>query len=327
MIGSTELLNTIWIGMIYLIIALPLTLSYRVTRIINFVHINFITIGAYAGVLLILLGINNLLLILPFSFLLGACVAVLNHFIAFSPLERREANPVILMIASLGLWIFYKYLVYSLLDIAQRAFKTNLFSIIPRATSLPSISFGSHVLGGNFLASGLVAGIVSLALYFLLSKTSIGMAIRAVSDNPMLAEISGISREMIVTITWAICGGIASIGGFLWALFAIATPEIGDSLILQIFAVSVIGGLESLLMTGVGAFVISGAENILMSFLNEFFGIPVSFRPFISFFTLLLIILARPPLGAGGGLPYRFKPKFLRGLRYLKEVSSSEHRI
>jgi branched-subunit amino acid ABC-type transport system permease component len=290
-----------------MIIALPLTLSYKVTRIINFVHINFITVGAYAGVILFLLGANSLLVVIPVSFILGASIAVLNHFIAFSPLERRGANPVIQMIASLGLWIFYKYLTYALLDIGQRVFRTNLFSVIPRATSLPAIVLGQYVISGHFFTALLVAGAMIAILYLLLTKTAIGRAIRAVSDNPTLAEISGIPKDRVVSITWALCGGMAAIGGLLWAVFAIATPEVGDALILQIFAVSVLGGLESLFWTSIGAFVISGAENLLMSILNAILGVPVSFRPFISFSALLLIILVRPPLGAGGGLPYRFR--------------------
>ncbi len=315
MIGPTEVLNTIWIGIIYMIIALPLTLSYKVTRIINFVHINFITIGAYVGVILFLLGVNSLLLVVPTSFLFGAAIAVLNHFIAFSPLEKRGANPVILMIASLGLWIFYKYVVYAFLDLGQKVFRTNLFSVIPRATSLPDVSVGNYVLSGHFFAAILVAGVILGVLYLLLSKTSVGRAIRAVADNPTLAEISGIPKERVVSITWALCGGMAAVGGLLWAVFAIATPEVGDALILQIFAVSVIGGLDSLLWTSIGAFIISGAENILMSLLNAVLGVPVSFRPFISFSALLLIILVKPPLGAGGGLPYRFKIGLRRSKR------------
>jgi len=310
MMGATEVLNTLWIGVIYMIIALPLTLSYKVTKIINFVHVNFITLGAYVGVFLTLFGVNNLFEMVPVVFIVGAAVAVLNNFIAFSPLEKRGSNPVILMIASLGLWIFYKYLIYAVLDLGQKVFKTNLFSMIPRASSLPEIVLGNHKLSGHFSASLLIGAAMVIVLYLLLTRTATGRAIRAVADNPTLAEISGIPRGRVVSITWALTGGMAAIGGLLWAFFAIATPEVGDTLILQIFAVSVIGGLESLLWTGVGAFVISGAENILMSFLNAVFGIPVSFRPFISFSALLIIILVKPPLGAGGGLPYRFRFKF-----------------
>ena len=99
----------------------------------------------------------------------------------------------------------------------------------------------------------------------------------------------------------------------MWGLFAHVTPELGDTLILQLFAASVIGGLYSVPLTTVGAYTIAGAENIVMSLLHETIGLEVSFRPFLAFFILLIVILIRPPLGAGGGLPYRFK--WLRRLR------------
>jgi branched-chain amino acid transport system permease protein len=310
MVGTAEVINTVWVGMIYLVLALPLTLSYRTTGILNFVHINFITIGAYVGALMPLLGIKNVFLIVPIAFVLGGAIAVFDHFAVFSRLIRKGANVVILMISSLGLWIFYKYLIYGILDSLQKSMRTNLFSIIPRVESLPTIELEGLRISGNLLATAVIAAIVSLGLYLVLTRTATGKAIRAVADNPTLAEISGIPKERVIYVTWLISGGLAVIGGMLWGIFAIATPEVGDTLILQIFAVSVIGGLSNLLLTAMGAFIIAGAENILMSGLNAAFGIPVSFRPFISFSVLLTVILVKPPLGAGGGLPYRFKLPF-----------------
>jgi branched-chain amino acid transport system permease protein len=144
-------------------------------------------------------------------------------------------------------------------------------------------------------------------LLLFLSKTKAGMAIRAIADNPELAQISGISREKTLLLTWAISGGIAALGGFLWSLFAYVSPETGDSIILQVFACSVIGGLVSLTLTFIGSIIISSSENLLIVFLHNYLGVELSFRPFLSFFVLVMTILIRPPAGAGGGLPYRYK--------------------
>ncbi len=310
MVGVTEVYNTLWIGLIYMVLGLPLTLSYRTTGIINFVHINFITIGAYVGVLLSLLGVKNVFIVALFAFIIGATIAVFDNIAVFRPLARRGANVVILMVASLGLWIFYKYFIYAVVDIIGKVVRENLVSVILELNILPTISLNSIEIDGKFLTTLTLSAIVVLFYYFILTRTSIGKAIRAVSDNPQLAEISGIPRDRVVNFMWIMTGGAAAIGGLLWGMFAIVTPEVGDWLILQIFAVAVIGGLSSLLNTAIGAFIIAGAENIVMAALHEAFGLPLSFRPFITFMVLVIVILVKPPLGAGGGLPYRFlKPK------------------
>ncbi len=310
MVGVTEVYNTLWIGLIYMVLGLPLTLSYRTTGIINFVHINFITIGAYVGVLLSLLGIKNVFIVALFAFIVGAAIAVFDNIAVFRPLARRGANVVILMVASLGLWIFYKYFIYAVVDIIGKVVRENLVSVILELDILPTITIGNVEIDGKFITTLTLSIIVVLFYYFILTRTSVGKAIRAVSDNPQLAEISGIPRDRVVNFMWVMTGGAAAIGGLLWGMFAIVTPEIGDWLILQIFAVAVIGGLSSLLNTAIGAFIIAGAENIVMAALHEAFELPLSFRPFITFMVLVIVILVKPPLGAGGGLPYRFlKPK------------------
>ncbi len=310
MVGVTEVYNTLWIGLIYMVLGLPLTLSYRTTGIINFVHINFITIGAYVGVLLSLLGIKNVFIVALFAFAVGAAIAVFDNVAVFKPLAKRGANVVILMVASLGLWIFYKYFIYAIVDIIGKVVRENLVSVILELDILPSFTVGSIGIDGKFLTTLTLSALVAFFYYFVLIRTSVGKAIRAVSDNPQLAEISGIPRDRVVNFMWVMTGGAAAIGGLLWGMFAIVTPEVGDWLILQIFAVAVIGGLSSLVNTAIGAFIIAGAENIVMAALHEAFGLPLSFRPFITFMVLVIVILVKPPLGAGGGLPYRFlKPK------------------
>ncbi len=306
MVGVTEVYNTLWIGLIYMVLGLPLTLSYRTTGIINFVHINFITIGAYIGVLLSLLGVKNVFIVALFAFIVGAAIAVFDNVAVFRPLARRGANVVILMVASLGLWIFYKYFIYAIVDLIGKVVRANLVSVILELDILPSITIGGIGIDGKFLTTLVLSVLVVLFYYLILTRTSVGKAIRAVSDNPQLAEISGIPRDRVVNFMWVMTGGAAAIGGLLWGMFAIVTPEVGDWLILQIFAVAVIGGLSSLLNTAIGAFIIAGAENIVMAALHEAFGLPLSFRPFITFMVLVIVILVKPPLGAGGGLPYRF---------------------
>ena len=314
MITVYQVLTAIHIGLIYVVLAVPLTLSYKATKIINFVHINFITYGAYTAVLLYkFMNVHNVFVAVIAAFLVGGAISVIDNVAVFEPLGRRGANVVILMIASMGLWIFYKYVLYSLLDALSRAKRVNLISQLVRFKTVGSMEIGGVTLTSSFLTTLIVAGAALLGLYLVLEKTAIGKAIRAIADNPKLAEISGIPRDRVLNFMWFLAGGLAAMGGTLWILFAIATPEVGDTLILQIFAIAVIGGLDSLLLTAVGGFIISFAENLGTALLNQAFGLPISFKPFITFATLLIVIIAFPPMGAGGGLPYRFLRRARRG--------------
>jgi len=307
MLTPVELINTVWIGSVYFISAAGLTLSYRVTRILNFAYTNMMTLGAYLAVILTLNGTGNLLVLIPIVFVAGSLLAMGMHYFVFSRLISLKATPLMLMASSIGIWIFLKYVYYGIVGYLQRAWKVGLYQATPNL----NLDWGLKAYGiefsGAFVASIALAAAVILLLYLFLTKTRTGKALRAVADNPSLAEVSGIPSDRVMYVTWFIAGGLASLSGLMWALFSIVTPEVGDNLILEIFAVSVIGGLYSIPLTALGAYVISGAENLLMPILHDTIGLEVSFRPFIAFFTLLVVILIKPPLGAAGGLPYRFR--------------------
>lgn len=308
-----ELLNTIWYICLYSLMAVPLTLSYRISKVLNFAHGVYITLGAYTSIL-IGAGLGTKLspiIAVPATFLVGALVAMTTDVLVFSPLIRRNSNPVTLMIASMGVWIFIKYAFYALIDILQKAWSTSLFYTTPNLDIPEQITFMGAEINVKFLFVISLASLSLSLLAFFLTKTKLGMALRAIADNPSLAQISGISKEKAMLVTWLISGGIAAFGGFAWSLFTYVSPETGDIVILQIFACSVIGGLASIPLTFAGSVVISSAENLLIVFLYRFFGIELSFRPFLSFLVLVLAILIRPPLGAGGGLPYRYRLKEL----------------
>ncbi|MEM0087530.1 MAG: branched-chain amino acid ABC transporter permease [Thermofilum sp.] len=307
-----SILNSLQYFLFYLLFSVPLTLSYRTSRVLNFSHSNFIAYGMYTAIFLHgLAGNRSFLVAAMAAFLVGGSIALLNHLAVFRPLERRRASPAFVMIASMGLWIMYNYLLYMLADVAH-AFTMKNFISYGRIdyADIPDLRILDFAVDHSLLASLASATAFGTALYLLLMKTSLGRAMRAVADNPALAEISGIPREKVLRFTWFLCGGAAAVGGVLWTSFSgTITPASADAMILQVFAVSFIGGLVSLSRTILGALAISLAENVGIAALNTFFGIPTSFRPFITFVTLLTVLIVSPPLGAAGGLPYRFRRK------------------
>ena len=313
MVIPSEVFNTVWYICLYSLMAIPLTLSYRISKVLNFAHGVYITLGAYASIIIGAgLGTRlSLFIAVPAALLVGALIAVTTDALVFSPLIRRNSNPVTLMIASMGAWIFIKYAFYALIDTLQKAWSTPLFYTAPNLDIPEQVTFMGTEINVRFLFVVSLTLLSLSLLAFFLTRTKLGIALRAIADNPGLAQIFGISKERAMFVTWLVSGGIAALGGLAWSLFTYVSPETGDIVILQIFACSVIGGLTSIPLTFVGSAVISSAENLLIVFLYRFFGIELSFRPFLSFLVLVLAILIRPPLGAGGGLPYRYRLKGL----------------
>lgn len=311
LIDLNVIVNTIWIGLIYSLMAIPLTISYKVTRVLNFAHTSLVTVGAYVAVILSLVYpdfFSNIFLALIVSFFAGSIVAILNHKLVYRRLMDKEASPVILMIASLGSWIFLKYSIYSVISVVSRTIKKDLYFAVPVFNYTLNLNF-LGVSNPAFIYSLILGPLLIVFTFLIFYKTSFGKAMRAVADNPQLSQISGISDESVMTLTWFLCGGLAAVSGVFWAMFSYASPEFADSLILQVFAACVIGGISSISLTILGGFIIAGAENILMTILYTLIGLDLSFRPFLSFLTLLIVILVRPPAGAAGGLPYRLKLK------------------
>lgn len=317
MIGSREIMNTVWYICIYGLMAIPLTLSYRITKIINFAHGMYITVGAYTAIIVTLLTGSEMspFIAFPISFTVGAVLAVILHILVFKPLILRKSNEVTLMVASMGAWIFVKYAFYAVLDVLQTTYMKSLFYATPRFDFPDNISLLGYSIDADFVFIVSLTVLLLGGLGFFLTRFKLGLAIRSVADNPELSEISGISKETVMTITWIISGGLAALGGFALSMFSYVSPETGDILILQVFACAVLGGLESLPLTLGGAAFVSFSENILIVYLNRYLGVALSFRPFLSFFALLLAILIRPPGGTSGGLPYRYNFQRLFGRR------------
>jgi branched-chain amino acid transport system permease protein len=135
---------------------------------------------------------------------------------------------------------------------------------------------------------------VSLALLIgvglFLSKTRIGRATRAVSDNPQLAAASGINVNSVIRIVWVLSGALAAVGGILWAYFRPGvTWNMGGQMLLLIFSAVVLGGLGTAYGAILGALIIGVAVEI-----SPLLGIPVDLKYASALLVLIIILLVRP---------------------------------
>ena len=132
------------------------------------------------------------------------------------------------------------------------------------------------------------AGGVLAVVTVLLNRTRLGTAIRAVADNPDLAESSGIAVNRIIGVVWALCGGLASLGGILYGLTLNVKFDMGFILLLSMFAAVVLGGMGSAPGAVIGALVIGIVQETSGLFVDT------AYKFVVAMLVLILVLLIRP---------------------------------
>lgn len=273
--------------------ALGLTLTMTVTRLPNFAHAEYITVGAYAGLLVSLVVPGSLPVVLICALAASALVAWLSHRLIYRPLSKQNLNTYGMILASFAVGLLIRYIIFLLID------RFDLFDK-PMQVSQQVLARGQgFVITNTFVYSVAAALLLMLALNLLLNRTPMGREMRAVAANGILARVIGISTDRVHDVTWLIAGALAGVGGALWGLYTSINPLMGFLTILSVFAATVLGGMTSFTGTIIGAFIVSLSENVLMQILNTTLGLDFSLKPAIPFVIIIVVLLVRP--GGFGG--------------------------
>jgi len=296
-----QFLNGLSIGSIYAIFALGYTLIFSILGIINFAHGAIFTLGAYLTYALMgeAFGFNGLLanaalpikLPFPLALILGSIIAglvgVAIERIAFRPLRRRGADPLLTVVSSLGVALVIVNLIQYLVGAENYTFPGNTFGNLPTA-----INFGSAenpipirtVQIVIFLVSVLVLAILT---YFI-NYTKYGKAMRAVAEDPTTASLLGINTDGFIVLTFFISSFLAGVAGTLvGSSVSIAGPYFGIAFGLKGLAVIVLGGLGSIPGAVLGGLLIGVVE----AFVPGQFS---AYKDAVAFGILFIMLLVRP---------------------------------
>ena len=285
---TTSIVNTIQIGSLYALMALGITLTFSVMRLPNFAHAEFVTVGAFAALIVSLGGEINPLIIMTVAFVTGAAVAWLSHMAVFKPLEGRQVSFYTLILSSFAVGLIIRYLLFMLAD------QYNLFDTRIRIALQIVLREGHLILTNIFFWVAPTSIVLVILLTLLLNATPLGRQMRALADNFDLARVIGIPVERVKSHTWLLVGGLAGVAGALWGLQTAVSPLMGWVAILSVFAAAILGGLQSFSGTILGAYVVAFSENTVMLFLNVNFGVDLAFKPAIPFFIIIVVLLIRP---------------------------------
>ncbi|HSF63172.1 MAG TPA: branched-chain amino acid ABC transporter permease, partial [Paracoccaceae bacterium] len=133
------------------------------------------------------------------------------------------------------------------------------------------------------LALGIMA-----ALHLVLTRTTFGYALRAVAENPGLAQVNGVNLRRMVLAVWLIAGGLAAAAGVFYGLANQITPHMGRDLVLPIFAATIVGGIGSIQGALLGGFLVGIAANVALMIL------PSGYSPSVPFLIILAVLILRP---------------------------------
>lgn len=298
--------------------ALGVTLVFGILRFSNFAHGDTMAFGTMAVILFTWwfqsMGINlgplpTALLALPFGIFFCALFVLLSDRVVYRFYRVKRADPVIFLIASVGVMFITNGVVRFIIGPDDQNFADGERFII-RAREFKEMTGLAEGVTIK-LSQGITFVtmlIVVTALFWFLNKTRSGKSMRAYSDNEDLALLSGINPDRVVTITWIIAAALATIAGTLYGLDKSFKPFTYFQLLLPIFAAAIVGGLGNPLGAIAGGFVIAFSEISITYAYKRFAGhvlpdwepgglvqlLSTDYKFAVSFIILLLVLLVRP---------------------------------
>jgi branched-chain amino acid transport system permease protein len=281
------------------IMCVGLTVTYQTTKVPNFACADFAVVGMDAAYFsFVLLRLSSPYIAAPLSILAGGTFAVIMYLLIVKPMVKRGSTIIMLMIASLAVDIFFTGVQADISIIGYSAFRP-AFShagITPLVSASPLPDF--TILGepGLIVVSPLVLMVATGAMYFLLTKTKFGIAMRASIENPNLARVVGVNVDRVYFVSWFIAGGLAGLGGCLYAIANGMSITTSSILILDIFAGSVVGGLSSIYGAVIGGMLVAFGEYYLIGVLSNTVSSQLALLEFggVSMIILIVTLLVAP---------------------------------
>lgn len=301
------LLEGLLLGFVYAMVALGYTMVYGVLGLINFAHSEVFMIGAVIGLEVFRFWgnpeapvISNPFLLLLVALIFAAAgsgtMAVLVERFAYRPLRKRGSKNILVpMITAIGV----SFLLQDLTRI-YAALRHNEFNMQYRTLDALNQVF-ELPLQTTIQLKGIIVIVVSIlmlvGLTYLVNRTKLGKAIRAVSQDLQTAALMGINPDTIISRTFLVGGSLGGVAGVLFGLlYTNVTPYSGVLPGLKAFTSAVLGGIGNIPGAMVGGLILGQLETLSGTFLpfftNGYFG--TEYKDVFAFLTLVLLLLFRP---------------------------------
>ncbi len=275
-----QLINGIALGSVYALIALGYTMVYGIIALINFAHGEIFMAGAFVGLIAVTRFHLNIFLAMLAAMAVCTVMGVVIERIAYRPLRRSSRLSA--LISAIGVSIFLSSLALMLFGADAKPFPDTAFPV--RQIHMA----GAEISSLQLLIIG-VSALLMLGLEFIVRRTKIGKAMRAVSEDYQTAALMGIDVNRVISFTFAIGSALAGAGGVLVGLlFNAVSFNMGLMAGLKAFAAAVLGGIGSIPGAMLGGLFLG---------VTEVLGVAAgysSYRDAIAFAILILVLLVKP---------------------------------
>lgn len=271
------LIQGILLGGLYAIIGIGMSMVFGVMRLTNLAHGDLMIVSAYLA-----LTFCNL----TGSLLIAAVLTIISMVIIGFLVQRFLVNHVLdkgaepALLVTFGLSVFLANLLHNLFSVDYKSLPN---SLVNTKISTPFASFSA-----TYLFSFIIGIILIVSLHFIMQKTNFGRSIRATSDDPMAAELTGVNAKRAYVLAMMLSMATTAVSGILIGCTYTFNASVGSSYLIIAFGVVVIGGMGSIVGTLLGGIVL-GVAQLLGSY---FLGTGVQLL--VAYIVLLIVLATRP---------------------------------
>jgi branched-chain amino acid transport system permease protein len=273
-----SLLSGVLMGGAYVLVGIGLSIIFGVMRIINFAHGDLLMLGMYATWFVCTrLGIDpylSLVITVPLLFLFGV---LLQMTIINRVLDDLPQNQILLTI---GLGLIMRNTMMLLF--------TSDYRILTTGYSSASIKFGGLSISLPLLYSFLITALLTAALFWFLTHTDTGCAIRATAQDRGAARLMGINVKRMSVLAFGIGTALAGTAGALLAPIYYVFPDVGAGFTLKAFVIVVLGGMGSIVGAMLGGLIIGVTESVAAVYVSS------GLKELVVFVLFLIILLVKP---------------------------------
>jgi branched-subunit amino acid ABC-type transport system permease component len=259
--------------------AVGFSVQFGISNILNITYGSLMTLAAYVGLLLIEHGVNAWLALVLGAVVVGV-VSVVYHRALLAPLVRRGTRAIAMVIVTVSAGIILQYVIVSIAG--------------PESHSYGEQSGSTLHLIGFTLSAGQVAIILltaslMLGLHLLLTRTTLGKAMRATSSNRTLARSCGISTDRVSDIAWFISGSLCGAAGVALAITTVSFDfSLGSLFLIPMIAAAVLGGIGQPYGAMLGGLIVGVSSEVAAAVSNP------NYKDVVAFMILIIMLLVRP---------------------------------
>ena len=276
-----QLINGLMLGSAYSLVAIGYTLIFGVLRLLHFAHGEVLMVGSFIGIYIILWTGLPLYITLPLAMIATGALGLIIEFLAIRPL--RKDFHLAPLLSTIGVTIILQNLAVKIFGGYGTKF--------PEAIKTVDFKVGPYLISSAKILIVGISLLLMVVLYFVIAKTKVGRAMRAVSESHLTAGFLGVNVDRIVLVTFGIASALAGAAGVMVGIsFHAVSPFIGLTFALKGLVVMLLGGLGNVVGAMIGGLILGLAEVGSIVLLPT----EINLQDIFSFGIMILILIFKP---------------------------------